>query len=227
MAVVEVVVVMAREVTQSQTPATTPNAAYWCFLPDRSRTRAHYPERVTPKLGMYLDSLFHEFVIVLIRITMFSICIIMKILNSPIQWLERVICGGTEQAPMVVYEQATLSHGSYIVSLSTNVAGMREQRRGDTIVIYVYSSTVMLPRIVAANVVRKALIQIEPQTRHVFLDYSYFKIKALQHNKLPVTEMPKWISPSYELLIVCNYNLLVIFCICFYELYNNMLCFAC
>jgi hypothetical protein len=39
--------------------------------------------------------------------------------------------------------------------------------------------------------------------------------------------MPKRISPSYQLPIVCNYNLLVIFCLFFYELYTNTLCFAC
>jgi glycerol-3-phosphate O-acyltransferase len=74
---------------------------------------------------------------------------------------------------------------------------MREQRRGDTIVIHVNSSTVVLPRIVAADAVRHALIQTEAETRYVFVDYSYFKIKALQHN-LPITEMPKRISPSYQ-----------------------------
>jgi hypothetical protein len=34
--------------------------------------------------------------------------------------MEQVIYGATEQAPMVVYEQATPSQGSYVVSLSIN-----------------------------------------------------------------------------------------------------------
>jgi hypothetical protein len=132
---------------------------------------------------MYLDSLFYEFVIVFIMVTiMFSICIFMNFLNSPIQWLQLVIYGATKQAPMVVYEQATPSRGSYIVSLSTNAAGIREQRCGDTIVIHVNFSTAVVPHIAAADVVTKALIQIDAQTRHVFLDYSCVKIKALQHN---------------------------------------------
>jgi hypothetical protein len=92
---------------------------------------------------------------------MFSICIFLKFLNSPIQWLERVIYGATEQAPIVVYEQATPSHGSYMVSLSINDAGIREQRHGDTIVIHVNYSTVLQPHIAIVDVVRKALIQIE------------------------------------------------------------------
>jgi hypothetical protein len=123
------------------------------------------------------------------------------------------IYGATEQAPLVKHEQETPSRGSYIISLSINVAGMREQRRGDTIVIHANSSIALLPCIATVDAMRKALIQIEAQTRHVFLDYSYFKITALQHN-LPVIEMPKRIPPSYQSSIVCNYNLLVIFCIC-------------
>jgi hypothetical protein len=79
---------------------------------------------------------------------------------------------------------------------------MREHRHGDTIVIHVNSSIVVLPHIAAVDAVRKALIQIEAQTRHVSPDYSYFKIKALEHNNLLVTEMPKRISLSYELPIV-------------------------
>jgi hypothetical protein len=75
--------------------------------------------------------------------------------------------------------------------------GMREQQRGDTIVIHVNSSTVVLPRITTTDAVWNALIQIEAEIRHAFLDYSYFKIKVLQHN-LPITEMPKQISPSYQ-----------------------------
>jgi hypothetical protein len=55
---------------------------------------------------------------------MFSICFFMKFLNSPIQWLQRVIYAATEQAQMVNYEEATLTHGRYIVSLSINVASM-------------------------------------------------------------------------------------------------------
>jgi hypothetical protein len=137
----------------------------------------------------------------------------MKFLNSPIQWLQRVIYAATEQAQMVNYEEATLTHGRYIVSLSINVASMWEQRRGDTIVIDINSSTVVLPCIAAADAARKALIQIEAETRHVFPDYNSFKIKALQHN-LPVTEIPKRTSPSYQSPIVCNYNLLVIFLFC-------------
>jgi hypothetical protein len=46
---------------------------------------------------------------------------------------------------MVVNEQATPSQGSYIVSWSINVAGMWEQRCGDTIVIHANSSTDVLP----------------------------------------------------------------------------------
>jgi hypothetical protein len=38
---------------------------------------------------------------------------------------------------MVDYEEVTPSCGSYIVSLSINVAGMREQQLGDKIVIHV------------------------------------------------------------------------------------------
>jgi hypothetical protein len=52
------------------------------------------------------------------------------------------------------------SRGSYIVSLSINIAGMREQRCGDTIVIHVNSSTIVLTRIVVVDAVSKALIQI-------------------------------------------------------------------
>jgi hypothetical protein len=49
---------------------------------------------------------------------------------------------------MVVYEQATPLQGSYVVSLSiNNVACMWEQRSGDTIVIHVNSSTVILHRL--------------------------------------------------------------------------------
>jgi hypothetical protein len=81
---------------------------------------------------------------------------------------------------MVVYEQETPSHGSYIVSLSVNVAGMREQISGDTIVIHVNYSTVVLSHVVTADAVRKALIQIE----------------ALQ-TTCPLLKMPKRISPSY------------------------------
>jgi hypothetical protein len=43
----------------------------------------------------------------------------------------------TEQAPMVNYEEVTRSRGSYIVSLSINVAGMWEQQLGDKIAIHV------------------------------------------------------------------------------------------
>jgi hypothetical protein len=104
-------------------PTTTPSAACWCFLPRRSRTRAHCPAQVTPECGLYLDSVFHEFVIGFIMITiMCSICIFMKILNSPIQWLQWVIYGATQQAPMMVYEQATPPHESYNVTLSINAA---------------------------------------------------------------------------------------------------------
>ena len=123
-------------------------------------------------------------------IAMFSICIIMKLV-SPTQWLERVIYGVTEEAPMVVHEQTTPSRGSCIVSLSINDVGMREQRRGETVIIHVNSFTTMQPHVAASDAVRKTLIEIEAQTRHVISDYSYWKIKALQHNNLPVTEMPK------------------------------------
>jgi hypothetical protein len=66
------------------------------------------------------------------------------------------------------------------------------------------------------------------QTKHVFPYYSYFKIKALQHNNLPITQMAKPISPSHESHIVCNYNFTCYFYLfIFYELYTNTLCFAC
>jgi hypothetical protein len=73
---------------------------------------------------------------------------------------------------MVVNEQATPSRGSYIVSLSINALVMREKNCDDTIVIHVNSSSAVLPHIVVADVVRKSLIQIEAQTRHVFPNYS-------------------------------------------------------
>jgi hypothetical protein len=73
---------------------------------------------------------------------------------------------------MVVNEQATPSRGSYIVSLSINASVMREKNCDDTIVIHVNSSSAVLPHIVVADVVRKSLIQIEAQTRHVFPNYS-------------------------------------------------------
>jgi hypothetical protein len=132
--------------------------------------------------------------------------------------LQPVIYGVTKQAPMVVYEQATPSRGSYIVSLSTNAAGIREQRCGDTIVIHVNFSTAVVPHIAAADVVTKALIQIDAQTRHVFLDYSYVKIKALQHNNLPITEMPllKWLNGYHHhmhrlLYVTTTYLLFFVF----------------
>ncbi|WP_154646691.1 hypothetical protein [Bifidobacterium breve] len=122
---------------------------------------------------------------------------------SPIQWLQQVIFGATRQAPMVNYQENTPRRGSYTVSLSINAAGMREEIRGETVIIHVNSSIMPHPRVAAADAVRKCLIQIEAETRHAFPDYSYFKIKAFQQN-LPVTEMPKRISPSYESPIVCN-----------------------
>ena len=125
-------------------------------------------------------------------------------LVSPMQWLERVIYYVTGQAPMVRYEQTTSSRGRFIVSLSINIAGMREQTLGDTVIIHVNSFAVILSHVAASDAVRKALIEIEVQTRHVFPDYSYFKIKALEHNNMAVTEMPKRISPSYTSSIVCN-----------------------
>ena len=91
-----------------------------------------------------------------------------------------------------------------MVSLAINCAGMREQVLGETVNIHVNSIAAQQPHVATADVVRKALIEIERQTRHVFSDYSYRKIKALEHNILYVTEMPKWISPSYESPIVCK-----------------------
>lgn len=64
---------------------------------------------------------------------MFIICIIMKLV-SPIQWLARLIYGMTKHAPMVAHEQTTPLHESYIIFLSINATGMREQRRGETII---------------------------------------------------------------------------------------------
>ena len=110
------------------------------------------------------------------------------------QWLERVVYSVTGQARMVSHEQTTSSRERFIVSLSINAAGMREQTLGDTVIIHVNSFAALQPHVAASDAVRKALIEIEAQTRHVIPDYSYFKIKALEHNNMAVTEMPKQIS---------------------------------
>ena len=67
-----------------------------------------------------------------------------------------------------------------MVSLAINFTGMREQTRGETIIIHVNSIVAQQSHVAACDAVRKALIQIEGQTRHVLPDYSYFKIKVLQ-----------------------------------------------
>ena len=123
-------------------------------------------------------------------------------LVSPIEWLRQVIINVTEQAPMVVHEQTSPTEGRYVVSLSINTAGIREQRLGQTIIIHVNSTAAQQPHVAACSVVRQALIQIERQINHVFPHYSYFKIKEFKCNKPDVTQMPKRISPAYQLPIV-------------------------
>ncbi|WP_154646689.1 hypothetical protein [Bifidobacterium breve] len=142
---------------------------------------------------------------------MFIICIIMKWI-SPNEWLEQVIYGWTGQAPMVHYQQNTPSRGSYIVSLTINAAGMREQVLGDRIIIHVNSAAHVQARVAAADAVRKALFQIERETRHVYPGYSYFKIKALQQTTCPSLKClngyhhhmnrPLYVTTTYVLFLV-------------------------
>jgi hypothetical protein len=67
--------------------------------------------------------------------------------------------------------------------------------------------------IFAAEVVRLALTQLERETRHIFPDYHYFKLKALDYNKLDVTQIPKRVYPQYELESVSVYDMFFISCV--------------
>ena len=160
---------------------------------------------------------------------------------TPMEWLRQVITRVTEHDPLVVHEQTSLAQGRYVVSLSINSAGTREQIRGETVVIHVDSISAQQPHVAACDAVRKALIQIENQTNHVIPDYSYFKIKAFQNGEVDVTQMPKQISPAYESnivrllhfiryfkILVCNYcyymstNFFIAYCLTYLRTHSTI-----
>ena len=80
---------------------------------------------------------------------------------TPMEWLRQVITCVTEHAPLVVHEQTSLAQERYIVFLSINYAGTREQILGENVVIHVNSISAQQPHVVACDAVTKALIQIE------------------------------------------------------------------
>jgi hypothetical protein len=91
---------------------------------------------------------------------------------------------------------------------------MQKQVLGDKIIIHVNSDANVQPRVAATDSVRKTLIQIEGATRHVYPDYSYFKIKALQHS-YPSLKCLNGYHHHMNRKMYVWYNLLVIFGICF------------
>jgi hypothetical protein len=102
--------------------------------------------------------------------------------------------------------------GILIVSLSINDAGMREQWHGDTIVIHVNSSTAVLPRIAVADAVRKALIQIEAETKHVFQTIVTLRLEPYNITCLLLKclngyhhhiNCPLYVTTTYLLFFVC------------------------
>ena len=56
------------------------------------------------------------------------------------------------------------------------------------------------------DAVRQAVTQLEIQTGHMFPDYHYFKLKALEVGEPDVRMMPKRIAPQYasETVHLCS-----------------------
>ena len=123
----------------------------------------------------------------------------MQIIN-PITWLKDANIG--QSSPLVLRENVTENTGRVMISISIQQNATRDPNPGDMVIIHVHSGAWQQDHVASCDAVRQALAQIESQTGHVFPDYSYFKLKALETGEPDVTQMPKRISPSYESIYV-------------------------
>ena len=55
--------------------------------------------------------------------------------------------------------------------------------------------------VAAVDAVRQVVTQLESETEHVFPDYHYFKLKALDENEPDFKLMPKRIAPNF---MICS-----------------------
>jgi len=84
--------------------------------------------------------------------------------------------------------------------------GLYDETRDTNVIIHVNSRPYPFPRVAANDVVRQVATRLEAETRHVFLDYHYFKLKALEVGEPDVRMMPKRIAPQYasETVHLCS-----------------------
>ena len=114
------------------------------------------------------------------------------------QWFKDVVTHIGASRPMVVRENTGIYAGSYVVSLAVEDRALRDPNPSQTVVLHVQSGPFQQEFVAARDAVRKALVQLQLHTGHIFSDYSFFKLRALEQNEPDVRQMPKRISPAYE-----------------------------
>lgn len=126
-----------------------------------------------------------------------------------IEWLKQVIITTANSCPMAVRERTSTRAGRFVISLAIEEGPLSSRNRGDRVMVHVRSKSFNQEYVAARQAVRMALREIEHYTRHMFPDYHYFKLKALEANEPDVRHMPKRISPQFAYLMVCFKALMV------------------
>ena len=142
----------------------------------------------------------------------------MQMINS-INWLKEVLARIGFPQP-AVSEQINNYRGMFVMSIVMQEGGCATKSTA-TQLISMWTLKHMHSLVVALDAVRQAVTQLEIQPGHMFPDYHYFKLKALDEREPDYRMMPKRIADNSAWEMVIYYWSCASTIICFDVWSNN------